>query len=365
MDQGDAEKIIRTPKVKASLKQLAEHLGLSPTTVSRVVNRSHGATRIPAQTRERVLAAAAKFNYKPNALARSLRSKHSQIVSVIVPEISDGYSASVLSGVEDGLLLGGYFYFVVSHRHRPELLREYPALLISRAVEGIIAVDSPIEDNFSVPLVSVSGHNRLPSAVNIELDHVLAAHYALEHLKRLGHTRIAIIKGQSFSSDTQVRWRAICKVASEIGIEIHPRLTVQLEETGLGSEPGRVATMKLIKRGESFSAIFAFNDHTAMGAIAALREAGMAVPEQVSVVGFDDIPGAATHNPPLTTVHQPLQEMGRVAATELLQMVRGGTRSEAPRTIRILPTFIERKSTAVAAHMRKAVQPIVLRQSHS
>jgi LacI family transcriptional regulator len=364
MEQSDAEKIIRQPKAKTSLKELAEHLGLSQTTVSRVVNRSGGSARIPAQTCDRVLTAAAKFNYKPNALARSLRSKHSQIVSVIVPEISDGYSASVLSGIEDGLLLGGYFYFVVSHRHRPELLREYPSLLISRAVEGIIAVDSAIEDDLSVPLVNISGHSRHPSAVNIELDHLLAAHYALEHLKRLGHTRIAIIKGQSFSSDTQPRWRAICKVASEIGITIHPRLTVQLEETGLGLEPGRVATTKLIERGESFSAIFAFNDHTAMGAIMALHEAGLTVPGQVSVVGFDDIPGAAIHNPPLTTVRQPLHEMGRVAATELLQMVRNGTRNEVSRTIRILPTFIERESTAVAAHVRKSMEPILLRQVH-
>jgi DNA-binding LacI/PurR family transcriptional regulator len=365
MDHDEAEKLIRKPKAITSLKELSEHLNLSPTTVSRVVNRSRGSMRIPAQTRDRVLAAAAKFNYQPNALARSLRSKHSQIVSVIVPEISDGYSASVLSGIEDGLLLGGYFYFVVSHRHRPELLREYPALLISRAVEGIIAVDSTLEDDLPVPLVSISSHNKLSSAVNIELDHSLAAHYALEHLKRLGHTRIAIIKGQSFSSDTQVRWRAICKVAAEIGVEIHPRLTVQLEETGLGAEPGRVATRKLIERGEKFSAIFAFNDHTAMGAITALREAGITVPGQVSVVGFDDIPGAAIHNPPLTTVRQPLHEMGRVAATELLEMLRGGMQSETPRTIHILPTFIERQSTAVAEQVRKRMQPVVLRQSHS
>lgn len=349
------------PRHSSSLKQLAEHLGLSQTTVSRVVNQAPGSTRISAQTRDRVLAAAAELNYKPNALARGLRNKRSQIVSVIVPEISDGYSTSVLSGIEDSLLLGGYFYFVVSHRHRPELLRDYPSLLISRAVEGIIAIDTPIEEDIPVPVVSVSGHTRRNSIINIELDHILAAHYALEHLKKLGHTRIAFIKGQHFSSDTQARWRAITKVAAELGIEIHARLTVQLEETGLGFEPGRVATVKLLERGEPFSAIFAFNDHSAMGSIMALREAGLDVPSQVSVVGFDDIPGAAINNPPLTTVRQPLQEMGRVAASTLLQMLSNPEEFRAPRAIHILPTFVERHSTALAQEWRKANEPILLR----
>jgi len=210
-------------KVRANLRQLAEHLGLSETTVSRVVNQSPGAGRISQKTHDRVMEAAARLNYRPSALARSLRSKRSMIVSVIVPEISDGYSTTVLSGIQDALLEAGYFYFVVSHRHRAELLYNYPALLISRGVEGIIAVDSPIEEDVSIPIVSVSGHHRHMSGVNIELDHLLAARYSLEHLKLLGHTRIAFIKGQAFSSDTQPRWLAIVRMATELNIEIRFR----------------------------------------------------------------------------------------------------------------------------------------------
>jgi LacI family transcriptional regulator len=196
--------------------------------------------------------------------------------------------------------------------------------------------------------------------VIIELDHVLAAQFALEHLKKLGHTNIAFIKGQSFSSDTAVRWRAIAKVAAELGVKLSPKLTVQLEETGIGTEPGRVATTKLLERGEPFSAVFAFNDHSAIGAIAALGAAGLRVPEDVSVVGFDDIPSAAMHHPALTTVRQPLQEMGRVAAATLLQMLREPT-EYAGRTIGILPTFVERGSTALARASRSAHKPILLR----
>ena len=336
-----------------SLKELAMHLGLSQTTVSRVMNNSGDTHRISAATQERVLAAAAEMNYKASPLARGLRSRRSQTIGVMVPEISGGYSASVLSGIEDVLLLSGFFYFVVSHHHRVELLRDYPTLLLSRAVEGIIAVDSALDAELPVPIVAVSGHLRIPSILNIELDHNLAARFALEHLHRLGHRQIALIKGQSFSSDTQVRWQSIVKVAAELGIYIDPRLVVALEGDDPTLEPGRVATHKLLATRSPFTAIFAFNDLSAMGAIVALREAGLDVPTQVSVVGFDDVMGASTNNPPLTTVHQPLQEMGRAAATALLQRIRNqraaaGSPTEMSNSILVLPTFVERKSTAPA-----------------
>jgi LacI family transcriptional regulator len=270
----------------------------------------------------------------------------------MVPEISGGYSAGVLSGIEDVLLLSGFFYFVVSHHHRAELLRDYPALLLSRAVEGIIAVDYALDIELPVPIVAVSGHLRTPSILNIELDHNLAARYALEHLQRLGHRRIAFIKGQSFSSDTEIRWQAIVKVAADLHVAIDPRLVVALEGDDPTLEPGRVATHKLLATGGPFTAIFAFNDLSAMGAIVALREASIDVPTQVSVLGFDDVVGAATNNPPLTTVRQPLQEMGRAAATALLHRIRHQRADDPPtkeaNSILVLPTFVERKSTAPA-----------------
>ena len=336
-----------------SLKELAMHLGLSQTTVSRVMNNSGDTHRISAATQQRVLAAATEMNYKASPLARGLRSRRSQTIGVMVPEISGGYSASVLSGIEDVLLLSGFFYFVVSHHHRVELLRDYPTLLLSRAVEGIIAVDSALDAELPVPIVAVSGHLRIPSILNIELDHNLAARFALEHLHRLGHRQIALIKGQSFSSDTQVRWQSIVKVSAELGIYIDPRLVVALEGDDPTLEPGRVATHKLLATRSPFTAIFTFNDLSAMGAIVALREAGLDVPTQVSVVGFDDVMGASTNNPPLTTVHQPLQEMGRAAATALLQRIRNQRAAAEPppamsNSILVLPTFVERKSTASA-----------------
>ena len=145
-----------------SLKELAEHLGLSPATVSLVINRSHVADSIPQETKDRIFAAAGKFKYRPNFFARSLRAQRSFTIGVIVPEVSDGYSASVMSGVEDHLLQEGYFYFVVSHRHRADLIDEYPRLFLERSVDGLIAVDTPWTLALSVPVVTVSG--QLPAS---------------------------------------------------------------------------------------------------------------------------------------------------------------------------------------------------------
>src|SRR5215471_12702041 len=138
-----------------SLKALAEHLGLSSATVSLVINRSPAAKSIPPATQERVRQAARELNYRPNLMARSLRQKRSFTIGVIVPEVSEGYAALVLSGIEDYLLQEGYFYFVVSHRHRGDLIDEYPPLLQQRAVEGIIAVDTTLTESSALPVVAI------------------------------------------------------------------------------------------------------------------------------------------------------------------------------------------------------------------
>ncbi len=304
-----------------SLKKLAEHLGLSPATVSLVINRSSVADSIPQETKDRIFAAARKFKYRPNFFARSLRTQRSFTVGVIVPEVSDGYSATVMSGVEDYLLQEGYFYFVASHRHRADLIDEYPRMFLERSVDGLIAVDTPWHLNLSVPVVTVSGHNDVKGVINIVLNHQRAAEVALKHLFHLGHRRIAFIKGQAFSSDTGVRWESIERCAHQLGLTIHPRLVAQLEGDVPSPQPGYKATKKLLSAAEPFTALFAFNDISAMGAIRALRESGLHVPDDVSVVGFDDIQSAAYQNPGLTTVRQPLREMGRTAAEILLRRI--------------------------------------------
>lgn len=331
-----------------SLKFLAEQLSLSPATVSLVLSRSPAARSIPEETQKRVRAAAKEFHYRPNLVARSLRMQRSFTIGVVVPEVSEGYAALVLSGIEDHLLQAGYFYFVASHRHREDLLEEYPRLFLARAVEGLIAVDTMCHEKLPIPVVAVSGHREVDGVTNLVLNHPRAAELALQHLHGLGHRRIAFIKGQEFSSDTEPRWDAIRGAARQLDLPLDPKLAVQLEGDTPSPELGYEITRRLLSRGEPFTAIFAFNDISAIGAIRALREAGLRVPEDVSVVGFDDIQSAAFHNPGLTTVRQPLRKMGELAAETVLRRISRSSNVPYPKVITVDPELVVRESTAAA-----------------
>lgn len=332
-----------------SLKQLAAHLHLSPSTLSLVLNGSPVADTIPQETKDRIFAAAKDFNYRPNYLARSLRIQRSHTIGVLVPEVSGGYTAEVMNGIEEYLLKKGYFYIVACHRHKAELLEDYPRLFMARRVDGIIGIDTPYRHPLDLPVVSVSGHYAVKGVTNIILDHKLSAELALEYLCKLGHRQIAVIKGQTFSSDTQVRWQSICAAARTLKIPIDTKLVTQLKGNSPSPEIGYVAAKKLLQAGRKFTALFAFNDISAIGAIHALQEAGLHVPEDVSVIGFDDIASAAFHNPPLTTIRQPLREMGRLAAEALLQRIEKGADEPYPELLTARPELIIRQTTAVVA----------------
>ncbi len=347
-DADNANPDAREGNQMVSLKELAAHLNLSPTTLSLVLNDAPAAHSIPQETKDRVHSAAREFNYRPNFLARSLRAQRTFTLGVLVPELSDGYSAMVLSGIEDYLIQEGYFYLVASHRHDAKLLAQYRRLLYERRVEGLIAVDTPCVSDSPLPVVSVSGHNDAEDVTNVALDHEQAATLALEHLFNLGHRRIAFIKGQDFSSDTEVRWAAIRHAATAYNLTIQENLVAQLEGNSPSPELGYVATKKLLAARENFTALFAFNDVSATGAIRALQESGLSVPRDVSVVGFDDVYSAAFQNPPLTTVRQPLREMGKLAAETLLRRLAAGLETVHPKLVTAQPELIVRQSTASA-----------------
>lgn len=197
-----------------------------------------------------------------------------------------------------------------------------------------------------LPTVAIAGHRKMKGVTNVVLDHERAAVLALNHLKDLGHQRIAFMKGNPLSSDSKDRWDAICRVAGEIGINIDPDLTVQIDSDDPTPMLGYPVTKRLLARQKPFTAIFSYNDISAIGAIRALEEHGLRVPQDVSVLGFDDIPGAEFHKPSLTTVRQPLNRMGEVAAEALLNRLEG--RKEYPSDIALEPELIVRESTANA-----------------
>ena len=328
----------------ASLATLSAHLGLSAAAISRVLNGVPAASSIPQVTQERIFAAARQFNYRPNVLARSLRRGHSMTLGVLVPELSEGYTALVLSGIEQGLLQAGYFYFLNSHHHRRELIERSLTMLGERAVDGLIAIDTPLPRYMEVPTATISCADQHEGYTDVVLNQGRAAELAIGYLAGLGHRRIAVIKGQSFSSATEARWQAIQGAAAKHHLALHPKLVVQLEGDTPTHEPGYFAAQKLLASGAAFTAIFAFNDISAIGAIRALREAGLQVPRDVSVVGFDDIQSAAFQNPGLTTVRQPLRTMGLLAAEVVLRQIAEAAAHTPTKLIQVDPELIVRES---------------------
>jgi len=325
-----------------SLKKLAEHLDLNPATVSVVLNEVPGRS-IPQSTRDRIKAAAREFNYQPSLLARSLRNRRTLTIGILVPQLGDGYHTQVMSGIGDHLMEAGYFYFTAHHRHRKDLVEEYSRMLLGRGAEALIAIDTVLEHPFSVPVVAVAGHRRINGITNVVIDHRFAAELALTHLYSLGHRHIAFIRGQPFSSDSEERWRSIVAAARQIGIPIKSELVVQLDRDISSPELGYPVMQQLLSRGQQFTAVVAFNDMSAIGAMRALQDSRLQVPGDVSVIGFDDIQAAAFNSPRLTTIRQPMSNMGRIAAQCILNRLHGTERFREQITVE--PELVVREST--------------------
>jgi DNA-binding LacI/PurR family transcriptional regulator len=325
-----------------SLKQLAAHLGLNPATVSVVLNDVPGRT-IPQVTRDRIKAAAKQMNYQPNLLARSLRSRRTLTIGILVPELGEGYHTQVMSGIGDQLIKAGYLYFTAHHRHRKNLVEDYTRTLIGRGAQGIIAVDTLLEHPISVPVVAVAGHRHIKGITNVVLDHARAAELALNHLYSLGHRKIAFMRGQPFSSDSDERWKGLVAVAAKLGITIKEELVVSLNRDMTSPELGYPVVQQLLATKQPFTALVAFNDISAIGSIRALQDFNLRVPADVSVIGFDDISAAAFTLPRLTTISQPLEEIGRIATQSLLNRIHNTATSSDEITVE--PELVVREST--------------------
>ena len=337
-----------------TLRAVADHVGLAPGTVSAVLNNAPSARSIPEHTRQRIRLAAQELKYRPNFLARSLRKKRTYTVGLILEEIGDAYGSMIISGVEGYLRQHDYFFLTVIHRHNLDMLRDYTQLLLERGVEGFVTVDTSLQEPPLLPTVCVAGHRALEGVTNIVLDQERGARVALEHLHRLGHRKIAFMKGQPFSSDSEDRWRAVCRVAQDLDLTMDPDLIMHLEVDDPSPQLGYPYAKQLLARKKPFTALFAYNDISAIGAIRAMQEEGLSVPHDVSVMGFDDIQWAAFNTPSLTTVRQPLGKMGEIAAETVIGMIEqtGDHLSE----IAIEPTLVVRESTgSVSEKFRQVV----------
>ena len=337
-----------------TLKMVAEQVGLTKGTCSAVLNKSAASRSVPQHTQERILAAARKLNYRPSFYARNLGVKRTYMIGVVTQEIGDFYGSPIIAGIERYLRQKNFFFLTVAHRHDPKLLGTYSHILLDRGVEGFITVDTIIDHPLPLPTVAIPGHRCLKGVTNIVLDHRRGAWLALKHLFELGHTEIAFMKGAEVSSDSEDRWKGILEVAEELGIRMRAELIVQIKGDDATPQLGYPFAQELLSRKRPFTALFAYNDISAIGSIRAFQDAGLRVPEDISVVGFDDIRIAVHNNPSLTTVRQPLQEMGEIAARTLLNRIEG--HEDFVPEIAIEPEFVVRNSTAGAPAQTSRLQ---------
>ena len=218
-----------------------------------------------------------------------------------------------------------------------------------RRVDGLLLVNTELSVDTSLPIVGVSIHSKAPAVTNVMLDHNVAARMALRHLYELGHRKIAFMKGQRYSLDSEARWQAIVGIAQEIGIIVSPELCIFLEKNIWSPELGYPPVRDLLSRTRDFTAIFCFNDTSAIGAVRAIEDAGLNCPRDISVIGFDDIIVAKYLNPRLTTVRQPLHKMGTAAAQLLIQRIQAPD-EPYPQEVWFEPELIVRESTTTIPH---------------
>jgi len=326
-----------------TLKMVAERVGLTKGTCSAVLNKTAASRSVPPHTQERILAVARELNYRPSFYARNLGVKRTYMIGVVTQEIGDFYGSPIISGIERYLRQKNFFFLTVAHRHDPKLLETYEHILLDRGVEGFITIDTLIDHPLPLLAIAIPGHRRLEGVTNIVMDHRRGAWLALRHLIALGHTEIAFMKGAEVSPDSEDRWNAIREVAEELGLRMRAELIVQLEGDDATPQLGYPFAKELVARKRPFTALFAYNDISAIGSIRAFQEVGLQVPADISVVGFDDIRIAVHNNPSLTTVRQPLQKMGEIAARTLLNRIE--EHEDWVPEISIEPEFVVRNST--------------------
>jgi LacI family transcriptional regulator len=345
------------------MRHVAEASGFSPATVSIVLNNAPLARYIAPATKKRIEDAAKKLGYRPNAMARFLRSKRSHSVGVMFFDIIDPFCTPVLRGIENALYQCSYVpIFADAHNQRNRFER-YLEMLLDRHVEGLIVVANWLF--VDIQLLADIGKRNIPAATigwelpgdtvsSVIVDNEAGGRLALEHLYQLGHRKIAFIRGPKMLIDSAPRWRGIQKFAQSANLEIDHALVVQLPDStdpNSSFEGGQRFTEELLQKRKRFTALLAFDDLTALGAIRALGKAGVKVPEQCSVIGFDDVPLSSLSAPSLTTIRQPMEAMGNLAVNIVMEGVNANLekRDVTIARHRTTPELVIRDSTRAAS----------------
>jgi DNA-binding LacI/PurR family transcriptional regulator len=342
-----------------TIRDVAKESGFSSTTVSIVLNNAPLARYIPVATKKKIERAAEKLGYRPNQFARSLRSKRSHTVGVMVFDMTDPYCTLVLRGIENTLYQSSYLPILTDVHNERSRFERYLEMLLDRRIEGLIVLANwlfldinllgDLEKN-SIPTAMIGCELKTDSISSIIVDNEVGGQLALEHLHSLGHRKIAFIRGPKALTDSSPRWRGIRNCAKSCDLELDSRLILDLPESRdpiSSFEAAYKLTEELIKTRRPFTALLAFDDMSAFGAIRALSRAGIRVPEQCSVIGFDDVATSALYSPSLTTVRQPMEAMGASAVGVVVDGINAvlEKREVAATHRKVAPELVVREST--------------------
>ena len=306
-----------------TLEMVAKEAGVSPSTVSRILN---GTARVREAKVRAVEAAIAKLRFMPNPVARSLAGGKSMSVGVVIQTIDSPFYGEALAAIEKGLMRASYSALFVSGHWREGDERRCIDHLVNRRVEGIILMNSClaarelVHVSKSMPLVLTGRHVAGDRIYSLDVDSTPGARLATEYLIGQGHRRIAFISGPGDHLDSLQRYAGYKAALAAARIAEVSKLVVAGDYTDSG---GYAAMSRLLESGAKFTAVFAANDQTAHGAMLALHRNGLKVPQDISIVGFDDLPTSSFTIPPLTTVHRSIREIGGSAADALIDLIEG------------------------------------------
>jgi len=344
---------------RVTIRDIARESNVSVSAVSLVLNNAPLSRYIPATTKKRIQGAARKLGYSPNQLARALRSRRNSTIGLMVFDITDPFCTPILRGIERGLYALSHLSILTDAHNERKRFERYMEMLLERRIEGMIVIANWlfVDINLladlqkqSIPAVVIGRELKINAISSVMVDNEAGGRIAMEHLYSLGHRKIAFIRGPKVLSDTGQRWQGVKSFAASVGLSIDSKLVVDLPNSfdpNHGFETGAKLTEELMTRKRPFTALMAFDDITALGAMHALTKASIRVPEQCSVIGFDDVAPAALSIPPLTTVRQPLEIMGETAA----DIIAGAMNAVVERRpfqavhLRLLPELIVRRST--------------------
>jgi LacI family transcriptional regulator len=341
-----------------TLLDIAGASGFSVSTVSIVLSEAPLSQNVAATTREHIRTIARQLGYHPDAYARSLRRRSTQTIGVLAFDLSDPFCTPITRGIQQGLGSAGYLPLMVDAQAQRKLFDSSLHMILERRADGVIVIASWVFEETNlladvqknhVPMVIVGRDMVARGVHSIMVDNEAGGALAARHLRELGHRRIAVIRGPQEMCDSEPRWVGIQRVASQEGLELDPRLVFQLPglaDPASGFEGGLRLAKKMLGARRPFSAVIAFDDLTALGVVRGLSNAGLRVPEDCSVMGFDDVLPAEVATPAMTTIRQPLREMGVEAAELVLQAIKKGPgKTEKARLHKPSPELVVRAST--------------------